>query len=233
LNRFVPASSVGVLAALAGEARSAVTLAECGWAVHVCGVGPERARRAAEQLFIDGVRHLLIWGTAGGLDAVLKPGTLFVPDVIINAADNRRFPVSHSWHARLVQALAPLGSAVITHGALITVLQVIATSADKQALAARTGALMVDMEAAAVAEAAMQAGAEFAVVRALVDAADVALPLSVLAAVGTRHPHRSVITALLKRPQDLPAVLRLGRSFQRAHQTLVKAARALADSHRQ
>ena len=205
-------------------------LAERGWRVQLCGMGPENARRAAQQLLDAGIRRLLVWGIAGGLDATTKPGDLFIPESVVNAADRQRFPVTESWHAQLAASVSASDIEVISRGALLTVAEVAETSAEKRALASDYGALMVDMEAAAVAEVAARAGAEFAVVRALADAVDMPLPPSVLAALITQHPHFNLMKALLKRPQDLPAVLRLGRSFQRAHKSLTAAAEALAAS---
>lgn len=174
---------------------------------------------------------MLVWGTAGGLDPELKAGAIFLPDTVINAPDGRHFPVSARWHAQLVQALASADVPVVRNGALVTAAKPAAIPADKSALAAQSGARMVDMEAAVVAEVAARAGVEFAVLRVLVDGAGVSLPPTVLAAAGRPHPHRSVITGLLKRPQDLPGVLRLGQSFRRAHRSLVIAATAFAKSH--
>lgn len=219
---------VAVLAPLAGEAHSAAALAARGWQVQMCGISPARARRAAEQLLATGVRRLLVWGTAGGLEAALKPGAVLVPDIVVNHADGRRFRVSESWHAELVQALAPLGAVLMRTGTLVTVAEAAATHAAKRALAAQSRACMVDMEAAAVAEVAMQAGAEFAVIRVLADDVDAVLPLSVTAALDSPHPYLSVLTGLLRRPQDLPAVVRLDRTFHRAYRGLTAVARTLA-----
>ncbi|MBU6469626.1 MAG: nucleosidase [Gammaproteobacteria bacterium] len=219
---------VAVLAALAGEARSAAVLAARGWQVQLSGIGPVRARRAAERLLAAGVHRLLVWGTAGGLDTALQPGAVLLPDIIVKGADGRRFPVSMPWHVQLVQALAPLGASVMGDGILVTVPEAAATHAAKRALAAQSGACMVDMEAAAVAEAAMQAGAEFAVIRVLADDVDIALPAAVLAALDSPHLYLAVLAGLLRRPQDLPAVLRLDRTFRRAYRRLAAVAHLLA-----
>ncbi|MGH8361938.1 MAG: hypothetical protein ACRESQ_01145 [Gammaproteobacteria bacterium] len=228
-----PTARGAVIAPLAGEAHSAAALAARGWRVQLCGIGPARARRAANQLLAAGMRRLLVWGTAGGLEAGLKPGAVFVPDIVVNGTDGRRFPVSASWHAQLVQVLAPLGAAVVGDGTLVTVPEAAATHDAKRALAAQSGACMVDMETAAVAEAALQAGAEFAVIRVLADDVNAALPPSVLAALDSPHPYLGVLTGLLRRPQDLPAVLRLDRTFRHAYRRLAAVARTLAAADRQ
>lgn len=227
------AARVAVLAPMVGEAHSAAALAARGWPVRLCGIGPARARRAAEELLAAGVRRLLVWGTAGGLEPLLKPGTVLLPDIVVNHADGRRFPVSTSWHAQLAQALAPLGPALMRAGTLVTVAEAAATHDEKRALAESSGACMVDMETAAVADAAIQAGAEFAVIRVLADDVDVALPPSVMAALDSPRPYLGVLTGLLRRPQDLPAVMRLDRSFRRAYRGLAGVARTLAAAGKQ
>lgn len=224
-------SAVGVLAPLEFEARSAQILTQHGWQLCVSGMGIERAREAAAQMLASGVRRLLVWGTAGGLDPALRPGTLFLPDIIHDAASGTRHEPSAAFHAELDLALTRMGVPFIHRGILVTTKQPLFTPGEKAQAAQETGALMVDMEAAAVAAVAVQAGAEFAVLRVLLDAADASLPPTVIAAVESRHPHLKVMTGLLKRPQDLPAVLRLGRSFQRAHRSLATAAQALAGLH--
>ncbi|MBU6509107.1 MAG: hypothetical protein KGI77_07635 [Gammaproteobacteria bacterium] len=221
-------SAVGILAPLDFEARSAQILVQHGWQLRVSGMGVERARAAAEQMLASGVRRLLVWGTAGGLAPALQVGSLFLPDVLNDAQSGTRHEVSAAFHNELESALTQLDIPLIRSGILVTTTQPLFTPSEKAQAARESGALMVDMEAAAVAAVAAQAGAEFAVLRVLLDDAGASLPSTVVAAIETRHPHISVMTGLLKRPQELPAVLRLGRSFQHAHRSLTAAAAVLA-----
>lgn len=216
--------------ALDSEARSARSLTQHGWPARVSGMGAANARHATEQLLASGVRRVLVWGTAGGLDPTLQAGTLLLPDVITHAENHNQYEVSAPFHAELETALTKLDIPLVHRGKLVSTSEPLATPREKTQVAQATGASMVDMEAAAVAEAVAQAGAEFAVLRVLLDAADVSLPPAVLTAVETPHPHLGVIIGLLKRPQDLPAVMRLGQSFRYAHLSLVTAAQALAKS---
>ena len=218
----------GIIAPLEFEARSAQVLTQHGWRLRISGMGVERARETAAQMLASGVRRLLVWGTAGGLDPALRVGTLFLPDVIHDADSGVRYEVSALFHEKLSSALTRLDVPLIRHGILVTTKQPLFTPSEKTQAARESGALMVDMEAAAVAAVAAQASAEFAVLRVLLDDAGASLPPTVIAAVETRHPHLSVMTGLLKRPQDLPSVLRLGRSFQHAHRSLIAAAGSLA-----
>ena len=231
MNSTASAAAVGVIAALEFEARSAQILTQHGWQLRVSGMGIERAREAAAQMLASGVRRLLVWGTAGGLDPALRAGTLFLPDVIHAADSGVRHEVSALFHEKLGSALTGLNVPLIRRGILLTTKLPLFTPGEKAQAALETSALMVDMEAAAVAEVAEQAGVEYAVLRVLLDDAGASLPPAVIAAVETQHPHLKVMTGLLKRPQDLPCVLRLGRSFQRAHRSLATAAQALAGLH--
>ncbi|MGH8296944.1 MAG: hypothetical protein ACRETZ_15825, partial [Steroidobacteraceae bacterium] len=162
-DELIRGALAGVVVALAVEAKSAQPLAGRGWRVRVSGVGPAHARHEAEVLIASGVRRLLVWGTAGGLSPALAAGTLIVPEIVINAVDGKQFAVSARWQSRLADVLAPLGFPFVGGGALASVAEPLANAAEKTALAARTGALMVDMEAAAVAAvAAAHEGVEFA-----------------------------------------------------------------------
>jgi adenosylhomocysteine nucleosidase len=103
---------------------------------------------------------------------------------------------------------------------------VASTPATKAALRARTGAVAVDMESAAIVAMAAQAGCPALVVRAVSDRADEGLPLDllpVLAADGRLALGAAL--GLLARPRVLPRAWALGRS---THRALAAVARALA-----
>ncbi|MGH8279397.1 MAG: hypothetical protein ACRETQ_07525 [Gammaproteobacteria bacterium] len=228
MNAADETGSSGIIAALEFEARSARALTQHGWRLWVSGMGAVKARRAADGMFAAGVRRILVWGTAGGLDPHLATGTLFLPDVILDARSGVEHAVSPAFHAELVRTLGAPGVPAITRGRLLTTQRALYTPQEKTTAGTATGALMVDMETAAIADAAASAGAEFAALRVLLDAAGATLPPVVVASVDSLHPHLSVLVGLMKRPQDLPAVMRLGQAFRRAHASLVTAANALA-----
>ncbi len=111
---------------------------------------------------------------------------------------------------------------------LIGVDRVVATPADKAALAARTGAAIVDMESHAFAAACEARGLAWSVVRGVSDTPDETLPAEVLSWVradGTTRNVRAAIDMLL-RPGHIPHIFRV---LRRANRTLpLVAARALA-----
>lgn len=215
--------AVGVLVPLYLEARTARPLARAGWQVVRCGAGATRAAAAARALTAAGVKRLLVWGTAGGLDPALTPGTLVIPERVVGPA-GESFPLDPGWRA---DVLARLGAGRgIRGGLLASTSAPVATGAEKAALAGRTGAAAVDMEAAAVVAAA--GGVPCAVLRAVVDPLELTIPKVVLDAAGDRFLAPEIALRLLLRPRDLPAVLRLARAFRPARRALRDAARALA-----
>ncbi|MGF1448480.1 MAG: phosphorylase [Opitutales bacterium] len=179
----------GIVSGLLFEARAVVgKAAEAGRAlphpsgqtwVQVAGIGPERARAAAESLIAQqGVEVLLSWGTCAGLVAGVSSGALVVPRQI-RSGSGTILETDPGLQAALVRALGDLADVKETPLAEAT--EVVESVRAKQALAERSGAAAVDMESAAVARVAREAGVAFVAVRAVIDPHDQALPKAVLA----------------------------------------------------
>lgn len=134
-------------------------LFENGDAALICGgIGAEAARRAAEAV-IGEVNPVRVWsvGFAGALDGSLAVGQVFEPRTVINARDGSRMDTG-----------CGQGS-LVTAGA-------VADRDQKTRLAKAYGAVAVDMEAAAVAQAGEARGVQFGAVKAISDAVDFSLP---------------------------------------------------------
>lgn len=217
--------AVGVLAPLYVEQRTARPLAQAGWRVVRCGVGEARATAAAQALLATGARRLLVWGSAGALDADLAPGTLVIPERIVTPRGDS-LALDAGWQDRLFVLLER--GRHIRRGTLASVAHPVPSPAEKAALAAHSGAIAVDMEAAAVAAVAAAAGVPCAVLRAIVDSRELALPQAVRAAIGDRFLASEIALRSLLRPRDLPATVRLGRAFRIARRALTDAAHVLA-----
>ena len=224
---------IGIVAALPLEARcllgrkvkpgERISLNDAGW-IQVSGIGREKALHAAHSLLDAGATALLSWGVTGGLDPKLVPGTLVLPRQI-HAADQNRFPVDEAWRSRIHTCVAR--HVMVSDGALIEGLSVIAGPAQKRALAQASGAVAVDMESAAIVQVAKQAGVPFVAVRAVVDTADMTLPRSAIRAsdeYGRLHITK-LLFSLLAHPADLSALIGLGKSFRAAQATLQTIAR--------
>lgn len=177
-----------------------------GTAVLNAAANPEKLAAALGALRPSAV---LSFGIAGGLDPALRPGALLVARAVVAEA---RWPAHAAWSAALAAAT---GAAMVD---LAGAPQVIATPGEKAALYARSGAAAVDMESAVIA----RSGIPFAVLRAVADTADETLPPAAaegLDEAGNPAPWR-VMRALLRRPGDLPGVIRMGLRSQAALRAL-------------
>lgn len=135
------------------------SLFENGEAALICGgIGAEAARRATEAVIreVNPVRVVSV-GFAGALDTSLQVGRVVEPRTVINAADGVRTEVKS-------------GEGILVSSATV------AGKEQKLRLGRAYGASTVDMESAAVAQGALARGVEFAVLKAISDAADFNLP---------------------------------------------------------
>lgn len=138
------------------------TFYESNYAVVVCGgIGPEAARRAAEAIIARYSPEVLISaGIAGALVPELKVGETVFPEAVIDTLDGSRHetaikdaPVAKTALGRTILASSPE----------------IAGVKQKQQLAKSYGAQAVDMEAAAVAKAAMFHNLPFLAIKSISD----------------------------------------------------------------
>jgi adenosylhomocysteine nucleosidase len=228
----VSLSVIGLVAALpleveflAGrlEAGASATLSGNG-RLRLSGLGSHNARGAAIELADRGVTALLSWGSAGGLDPGLTPGTLLLPKYVLTA-QGQRFEATATWRAKLHELTSR--HLEIHTGAIVQSLHPVTTAQQKQALFACTGGVAVDTESAAIAEVAASRGLLFVAVRAVLDPATRGLPQSAVAAVDSsgRLLVKHLVRGLLRRPGDLPGVLRLWSDLRLACGTLATVAR--------
>ena len=218
---------IGAVAAMAREARlvhRATAGAGVGARVIVSsrGIGPQRARAAALSLVDEGVTLLLSTGYAGGLGAGVRVGDLLLPEWVADE-DGLASPTWAPGRERLGEAL---GGSVTTHGGGLTASsRVVASVAEKRALATTSGALGVDMESAAVAAVGRERNIPVLVIRSVSDSADHEVPRAALHATddsGNVSTLR-VLRALVRRPFELHALLRLGVGVRAAEGTLALA----------
>ena len=117
-----------------------------GHQVRCSGGRIARARDLARQLLDDGAQGLVSFGIAGALDPRLATGRLVIATSVV--VGEQCFDADAGWREGLCAAL-PEAVAGIVAGSP----EVVATPAAKAALHARRGAIAVDMESGAVAEA--------------------------------------------------------------------------------
>ncbi len=223
---------LGIIAALPAEARAAgVRDAPAGEAIRVadevllirCGIGRARATRAARDLIDAGAGALLSWGTAAALDRGLERGDLVLPREVLSR-EGRRFSTDSQWRDRLCGMLENHGGC---HAGTVAEADSILESADdKLLLHTLSGALIADMESAAIAEVCQGTGCPLLVVRTVSDRVAMRVPGCALAAVDANGDVKVArcLGSLLLAPGDLPALLRLARGFNAACAALSRLA---------
>jgi adenosylhomocysteine nucleosidase len=219
-----PPGRIGIVVGLPQEA--AILKRVLGSAmppVACAGATPTGATNAATEIAVGGAGAILSFGFAGGLDPALRPGDIVVGAGVV-AADGTMYATDDALAQHLCAALDSLECAW-SAGLVAGVEHVLATVAAKQEAAARTRAVIVDMESRAVAE----AGLPFAILRVVIDPAERAIPASVLAAMtanGRLNP-LALVGGLLRRPSEIAALRALARDNNAARASLGRAALAL------
>ena len=228
-----PTEGTGLVVALPAEAHSlgmhGMHPGDCtrwrdGW-IAVSGIGPYNAMRAAERLLGCGVALLANWGVAGALDPKLAAGDVLVADRIRYTQDDPGFATDADASDRLAVALSP--ALRVRRGALWSTAQPIATPSEKLALAERSGAIAVDMEAAPIAAVALRAKLPFVAVKAICDPAGRELPAGIVRALDGADEGwspRMVAAIAFGGPATWRATYALTRDFRRARRSLATAA---------
>ena len=170
------------------------------------GMGQTAARRGTEHLLAGHRPRLVISaGFSGGLHPDVRRGDLVLADRVGLSSGERllvdlRFEQNNSARPR------------VHVGSIVTVDQLVCLPAEKLALGRQHGALAVDMESWAVADACRQAKVPFLAVRVISDAADEALPAFIdqmARRKGFAGKTGVVLGALWRRPGNLREMVRL------------------------
>ena len=208
-----------VVVGLAFEARIA---AGPGIQVICSGDGQDLAPSLARAIMVGDCRGLVSFGVAGGLAPNLKPGTCVVGSAILSGST--RVQTDPEWTERLLRKIPNAVS-----GTLVGVPAPVANPAAKRRLHEKTGAIAVDMESHIVADVAASHGLPVAAIRVITDPAMRALPAAALAAMrpdGTTDIS-AVIRSLVRKPRELPALLRTALDARAARATLLRGRQLL------
>lgn len=175
-------------------------------AVSVAGGGdPSRLAERLEAALARGVRAVISFGIAGGLEPGLKPGSIVVARSVYGGG----------FRTEAASALVLRLSSALPHARVADIVGVdaaVAGADEKAALHRTTGAVTVDMESHVAARGAAAHGVPFAALRVVADPAERTLPPAAL--VGMRPDGRADIAAVLRslrrRPRQLPGLIRAG-----------------------
>jgi adenosylhomocysteine nucleosidase len=215
---------LGIITGLAAEQNRLCALPVADWPrVRCFGMGPEAAGKAASELLGQGCAALLSFGLAGGLDPLLRPGSVVVADAIVTER-GELFSTDPAWRRRLVERLATCRAVVEARIAGSD--RPLLTPSAKRAMANGQSAVAVDMESQAVARAAQRSGVPFMSVRAVADPAERGIPAWLAEAIdGNGRPRLRVVAAgVLANPWDFRRLFRLARDQRAALAALDRVA---------
>lgn len=225
--------TIGVVAALPGEGRcltrtlpkpDSTRKVNDHLLLRVSGMGRENARAAAQALVREKADLLISWGVAAALDDALRAGDLILANSVVDN-DGRKSAV-HPDILRTLTVFSERARIATGTGMITTTDQVLYSPAAKQRLQQQTGAIAADMESAAVAAVAAEAGVGFLPVRVISDDRNTTIPASVTRNMDAQGKVRvsGLLFALFCHPGDIRSMLALARGFKRALATLVRCA---------
>lgn len=187
--------------------------------VLISGIGAQNAAFAAQKLINEGVTTLVSWGTAGSLSENLQPGDIVLPESV-QLSHDQIYRVDQNWRQQLIKQITP---EINPHGgSLLHSNEVITTAEQKSQLHDDTEAVAVDMESGAVAQIADQRGLPFLIIRSIVDSSTESIPTTAINSIdefGQTKPI-ALMTNLIKKPGDIPKLIRLGKHFRLARKSL-------------
>ncbi len=217
---MAPVSERGDVLAVVGMTREAKILA--GAPVVIGGGDLVSLTGRLEDELRGEVAGVVSFGLCGALDPALKVGDLVIGEAVADDADS--YDADTEWVARIA-ALLPEAKV----GRFARAEQPVATAADKAALRQRTGAIAVDLESFPVARLARWFGVPFAVIRAVSDSADRALPPAAQVGLGAdgRPAIGPVFASLKSNPWQIGALIRTALEAEDGFHALERARQAL------
>jgi hopanoid-associated phosphorylase len=208
-----------VVTGLRAEARIA---SAPGVSVFACGgdVGP--SAHSIKKAVFAGAPAIVSFGIAGGLTPHLAAGDWVVATAVMSGDET--IETDLDWAKRLAERL-PGGEL----GKIVSVADAVLLPANKQRLHRRTGASAVDMESFQAATLAAELGLPFAAVRVIADPVTREIPPA--ARVGMQSDGSvatgAVVRSLLRRPSQLPSLIRVTSDVYVAFRALLRGRREL------
>lgn len=198
---------IAVVCAVPSERRALAPLAGAGVALHVSGMGAAAAERMGAAVARRRPRAIIAAGFCGALAPELEVGDLVAATEVVDAVTGERYRPD----AGLAGHLPGRPGVLVTAADLVR---------DPEARARLDGDA-VDMESAALARAAADAGIPFAAVRAVTDTTRHRMP-DLGAFIDGRGRLRAAACAahLVRHPREVPALVRLAPAARRAGRAL-------------
>jgi adenosylhomocysteine nucleosidase len=190
------------------------------------GSDPDRLRMQLSGVDPTGLRAVISFGIAGGLDPALQSGDVVVATAVI--AEDGVWKVPPSVVSAMTDRVRVSGIPV-AQGALVGAEEPVLFPATKASMREATDAIAVDMESHIGAAFAARNNLPFAAVRVISDPAERALPPLAKRALKPdgRVDFAAVLTGLARAPSELSMLLRAGGDAGRAFAGLRRCRRLL------
>lgn len=214
-----------MIVAITGLRREARIVVGEGVRAVACGGRAGVLRRELNGALDHRVRGIISFGICAGLSPDVSPGVCIIASEIVTP--NERFPADGGWAIRMRKALPDAIQAPVAG-----VTSVLRNAAEKSALFDQTRALAADMESGVGAEIAQRHNLPFACLRCVADQAVSGLPDAAIVALrenGTIDL-AEVVGSLIRRPGQIPALIRLARESRSAFAGLIRCRRLLGSS---
>jgi hopanoid-associated phosphorylase len=190
------------------------------------GSNPDRLRTQLSRVDATGLRAVISFGIAGGLDPALQSGDVVVATAVLAEEGVWKVPPS------VVSAMADRVRASgipVAQGALVGAEEAVLLPSTKASMREATDAIAVDMESHIGAAYAARNNLPFAAVRVISDPAERALPPLAKRALKPdgRVDFPAVLAGLARAPSELTTLLRAGGDAGRAFAGLRRCRRLL------
>lgn len=183
------------------------------------GAGPSNAEKATQELIKSGCSKLISWGCAAGLADSLKAGDLCLPKQLISNK-LQQLPIHAEWQQHTETILSNLHP--FYSGPLCESSSIVSKNTQKKQLHQATGSIALDMESAAIARIAKQTGIPYLVIRVIADPSDMNLPSVISLSMSNEGVinKKQLAINIIKKPFDIPGLIKLGIHFQTAQKKL-------------
>jgi adenosylhomocysteine nucleosidase len=200
-----------------------------------CGIGMDRAGKAADFLAAQGISMLGSVGLAGGLARGLRAGALVVTGSVAEVIGFEHLqPPRVIWTvAKDIYSFLTLNGFDAHVGTILSSRHPVLIADVKKRLNSLSGALAVDMESAAVAATARRAGVPFFALRTVCDTCDQSLPPELFTCLKENGQVRfsHLIHTICRRPMLIKDLLATGKSYRTALTSLKTAWRMILENH--
>lgn len=214
-----------MIVAVTGLRREARIAAGEGVRAIACGGRADVLKRELNGALSHRVRGIISFGICAGLSPDVSPGACIIASEIITP--DGHLPADGAWAMRMRKLLPDA-----IYGPVAGVDSVLRSGTEKSVLFARTTALVADMESGIGAEIAQRHNLPFACLRSVADHAASDLPDAAIVALqenGTIDV-AAVIGSLIRRPGQIPALIRLTHESRSGFAGLLRCRRLLGSS---